>query len=74
MKKQKKDFRGLAAVETCRAGAYVKRIVKGQPTAQNYVFEGYCRGSRKYILTKFEDHCAQIYVKKGKIIFIDCNY
>jgi hypothetical protein len=54
------------SVENIPAGSFVKRNAKAKRV---YVRESYCRSSKRYVLTAWDDANFQLYVKKGTGLF-----
>lgn len=55
-------------IEDVPKGEWFKR----KPDAKKcYIKDGYCRYERKYEATHEDDHCKQVYLKKGTVVYIE---
>ena len=54
-----------------KAGEYIKLAADGKTV---YVRGDYERTERKYSVTKFDDHCAERFIKGDKVVFIGFDF
>jgi hypothetical protein len=58
-------------VENIKKGEYVKRSREAQKT---YIRGEYDRATKRYSLTDTSDHCREIFVKSGTLLFVGFEY
>jgi hypothetical protein len=59
------------AIEQVKKGDFVRRKADSKTT---YIMDGYCRFNKAYQLTDFNDMSKCLYIKKGKMVFIDFDF
>lgn len=59
-------------INKLKKGDYFKTVSKdGKPSKKVYVYEGYCRVSRAYVYTDFNDICNDHTAKRDKLVTTD---
>ena len=61
----------VQAVEAIPKGEYVKRNVEA---GKVYIRGEYDRATKRYSLVDVDDHCREVWVKKGTKLFIGFTY
>ena len=65
------DYHRIIKIEKVKKGDYVRKKSGAKKT---YIAGGYCRYNKRYELTDTEDMNRQIYLKKGKDVFVGFTY
>lgn len=65
----------MKAIEQLKKGDwFTRKDYKTPKDTQVFVFDGYCRSSRKYAAQRFSDISDFIYLKKGTTVFTEFEF